>query len=258
MARSKDSSSKSAKQKAREEIESSEEIDSRSDESDTESDTESEKSGESSSDDDERETHKSHTHKLSIRQAQSKRTKDPNREKGKLLCPTSEPRDRPSKDPYPEYVKANFDSAATWKSTSITLAQIKTQAMEAFEEMRFWRRNLWKSPAGKVGKMIIQEQARLLECWTKKTNSELIALTLHMIFLPLILQKSGRKVKAKSVKEIIEKRIEKWNNGCIRELVDEAEYLQQHSQSHQIQTENTAKIFASVPTTQRLKMPRSA
>ena len=65
-----------------------------------------------------------------------------------------------------------------------------------------------------------------------------------MIFLPLMLQKSGKNVKAKAVKEIVEKRLDEWNKGHISELVDEAQYIQNHAQNFSHQNENTSKIFA--------------
>ena len=147
-------------------------------------------------------------------------------------------------DPYPHYQKANFNPAAHWRKGPKTYADIQTQASEAFEKMRFWRKNLWKVPSGKVGKLLLLEMTDLLENWTRSTEMELIALTLNMIFLPLMLQKSGRNVNAKAVKEIVEKRLDQWNRGNIAELVEEAEYLQAHLQNSSHQNEQTAKIFA--------------
>ena len=72
--------------------------------------------------------------------------------------------------------------------------------------MKYWRKNLWKTPGCKVGKLIIKEMTFLITNWTKRTQMEEIALTLNMIFLHLMLQKSGPKVKAASLKEIIEVR----------------------------------------------------
>ena len=111
--------------------------------------------------------------------------------------------------------------------------------------MRFWKKNLWKTPGGKVGKAIIQEQTFLLDSWTRTTNLELIALTLHMIFLPLILQKSGTHVKAPAVKAIVDQRLQKWHAGNIDDLLKEATYLQEHAQNGGLQQKtNPAKIFS--------------
>ena len=152
----------------------------------------------------------------------------------------------PLADPktYPEYDKANFDPTAKWKASIMTLKDMQIQANEAFEKMRFWRKNIWKAPGGKLGKSLINEQTSLIESWNKKTNLELIAMTLNMIFLPLLLQKSGRNVKAKSVKEIVEQRLRKWNDGKISELVKEAEYLQDHTQNLTHNPRNSAQIFS--------------
>ena len=113
-------------------------------------------------------------------------------------------------DPYPKFDQANFEPTGKWKDTDKTLSDIKKQAEEAFEKMKYWRRNLWKTPGGKGGKLIIKEMTFLITNWTKRTQMEEIALTLNMIFLPLMLQKSGPKVKAAPLKEIIEARYHKW------------------------------------------------
>ncbi len=147
-------------------------------------------------------------------------------------------------DPYPAYEKANFAPNALWKQSEKSLADIKTQANDAFERMKYWKKNIWKTPSGKVGKSLALEISHLIESWTKGTTLELTALTLCMIFLPLMLQKSGPKVKAKAVKEIVAQRLEKWNKGEILELFKEAEYLQAHSQNGAFQNQNSAQIFA--------------
>ncbi len=147
-------------------------------------------------------------------------------------------------DPYPSFLKANFDPQAKWKKTDVALSEIKEQAQETFEKMRFWQKNVWKTPGGKAGKTLIQEQTFLIESWNKGSNLELIALTLNMIFLPLILQKSGKNVKAKSIKQIVQDRLEKWNKGQLRELLDEAEYLQKSLQNAHHTPQNSAKIFS--------------
>ncbi len=150
-----------------------------------------------------------------------------------------------NQDSYPRFPKANFDPNAKWKRSEKTLAQMMTQANDAFDAIRYWRKNLWKAPSGKVGKMLVQEQTFLLENWTKGSNMELIALSLNMIFLPLMLQRSGRNVKAQAVKTVINSRLEKWNSGNIKELVDEGQYLQDHLQNPQMQAKtNPSKVFA--------------
>ena len=45
-------------------------------------------------------------------------------------------------DPYPLYEKANFNPAPLWRKSEKTYADIQKQANEAFEKMRFWRKNV--------------------------------------------------------------------------------------------------------------------
>ena len=148
-------------------------------------------------------------------------------------------------DPYPQFNPAQFNPDGKWKDSTQTLADIKGQAEEALEKMKYWRRNLWKLPGGRIGKMLIKEMTFLLNSWTNKTHMEKIALNLNMIFLPLMLQKSSNNVKAASLKEIVETRLQKWNAGSIRELMDEAHYLQDRlEKKNRLPAEKAAKIFA--------------
>ena len=179
-----------------------------------------------------------------------RRGKDPSREERSLPQPPkdhcSHSQDKQNQlDPYPKFDQANFEPTGKWKDTDKSLSDIKKQAEEAFEKMKYWRRNLWKTPGGKVGKLIIKEMTFLITNWIKRSQMEEIALTLNMIFLPLMLQKSGPKVRAASLKEIIEARYHKWSKGHIKELVEEAEYIQDRiERMNKNYTEKAVKLFA--------------
>ncbi len=217
--------------------------------------TENEKERDESDDEDSSEDSDSDSHseaenqienKAKEKHAASRRTQAPNIKDDSRPVPLlqSSHSQEQTHDQFPAYIKANFDPNAKWKQSEKRLQEIQRQANDAFERMRYWRKNLWKPPSGKAGKGLILEQSHLIESWTKGSVLELIALTLNMIFLPLMLQKSGRNVKAKAVKEIVERRLEKWNNGDITELVEEAEYLQTHIQNMSNQSQNPAQLFA--------------
>ena len=94
------------------------------------------------------------------------------------------------------------------------------------------------------GKALIQEQTFLIENWTKSTGLELIDLMLNMIFLPLMLQKSGKNVKAQAIKDTVQQRIDSWNNGNLQDLVKESQYLQSHLQNQSHQPRHSAQVFA--------------
>ena len=75
---------------------------------------------------------------------------------------------------------------------------------------------------------------------------EWLSLNLAMILLPLLLQKSGRKVAAKEAKNTIQRRLDKWADGDIDGLLEEGNMIQSRLPKGQIHTspDHAARIFA--------------
>ena len=155
-----------------EEEDSSDESD--EDESDEEESDQEESDDESDEDessqsvrDEDKKTKNDEKTNIKEKQNKGKRGKDPSGEERSLPQPPKDHRghsqDKQNQlDPYPKFEQANFEPTGKWKDTDKTLSDIKRQAEEAFEKMKYWRRNLWKTPGGKVGQLIIKEMTFLI------------------------------------------------------------------------------------------------
>ena len=149
--------------------------------------------------------------------------------------------------PFPRYQPSKWDPKEKWGKGPKTLAEISKVAQKAAETIPYWRRNLFEVPSGATGKRIAQIMTDLLQKWTLKSGWELIALDLFTIFPPLILQRSGKKVAAKEAKLTIARRLQKWDDGEITELLEEGIFLQNRlpKTSHS-GPNHTAKVFSNL------------
>ena len=91
-----------------------------------------------------------------------------------------------------------------------------------YEEIVFWRKNIFKLPSGAAGKNFIREMTRLIESWIGVDNYLFsIALKALMVMPALILQKPTRKSNAKQHSQYLVKRLELWKEGQFDELLRE-------------------------------------
>ena len=150
------------------------------------------------------------------------------------------------RDGLPPYDKAKRNPKAKWYQSPKALEDIEGATKAAVEVIPFWRRNLFTIPSGALGKKIASILTDLIRKWTAKTEWECLGLDLATIFLPLILQRSGRKVAAKEAKQTIARRLEQWSRGELEALIEEGQKLQDRLPKTQLQTtpEHAAKVFA--------------
>ena len=59
----------------------------------------------------------------------------------------------------------------------------------AYEQIVFWRQNLFLLPSGKYGKKFIREITRMINCWVDDTVLKSVALKLVMVMPALLLKK---------------------------------------------------------------------
>lgn len=97
---------------------------------------------------------------------------------------------------------------------------------DAYDEIVHWRRNIFKIPSGKAGKMFVRELTRLLNAYAESSSLEGIALKAAMSLPILVLQKPHQKSKSKDHIKCIEKRMENWLEGNIAELMAEGRTIQ--------------------------------
>ena len=97
---------------------------------------------------------------------------------------------------------------------------------DTYDEVTRWRKNLFMLPRGKAGTDFLKELTRLLYLFIDITKWARIALALVHIFGPLMLQKPSKRSKAKDNAIYLEKRLQLWSEGKIKELLAEAQEIQ--------------------------------
>jgi len=90
----------------------------------------------------------------------------------------------------------------------------------------FWKKNLFSIPSGALGKQLLEEMTRLINCWCLHGPSRQYSIKALMILPSLLLQKSSKTSKSKENKEHLKRRLELWKQKRISELVDEVKAVQ--------------------------------
>ena len=98
---------------------------------------------------------------------------------------------------------------------------------EAYEQIVYWRKNVFMVPTAVSGKKFINETTRLLDQWTNDTPLKSIALKAIHAMPALLLQKPSRKTKARNHLIALEKRLKLWGERNINELLDESKEIQE-------------------------------
>ena len=146
-------------------------------------------------------------------------------------------------------VNQNLDqNQAVWGGH--TYADLESLVTEMYNEIVFWRKNLFKLPSGAAGKNFIREVIKLIDIWNenKQPMCELV-LKMIMIMPGLLLQKPSRKSTAKQHTEYLQKRLGLWIAGNFEELLREGRAIQQKlkQQKRTDETnEHVAKNFAKL------------
>ena len=102
---------------------------------------------------------------------------------------------------------------------------------EAYEQIVYWRKNVFMVPTGASGKKFVNEITRLFDQWTNDTPLKSIALKAIHVMPALLLQKLSRKSKARYHLIALEKRLKLWGEGNINELLDESKEIQERLSS---------------------------
>ncbi|XP_066936770.1 uncharacterized protein [Clytia hemisphaerica] len=103
----------------------------------------------------------------------------------------------------------------------------------AYEQIVYWRRNLFLVPSGSAGKKFVSETARLINAFVDSSAMKTISLKALMIMPALLLQKPSAKSKAKDHTAALKRRLDLWEKGDFEELIREGETIQRHLKSKQ-------------------------
>ena len=118
-----------------------------------------------------------------------------------------------------------------------------------YDEIVHWKRNLFKTPSGKAGRMFVQEQARLFTAYAESSALENISLKAAMVMPTLLLQKPHQRSKPKELRTHLEHRLNLWSQGNLEDLMNEARTIQKNStRMHRKgqQPQDTARRFAKL------------
>jgi len=121
-----------------------------------------------------------------------------------------------------------------------------THVTSAYEEVVFWKKNLFQIPNNSCGRSFVTSTTRLLNAFTRGNPLEPIAMKTIFIMSHLILQRPHAKSTAMENKEHLAKRMTLWESGDIPELLREARVLQKLSQKHRpgiMSAENLSRRF---------------
>ena len=117
-----------------------------------------------------------------------------------------------------------------------------------YDEVVFWRKNIFKLPSGAAGKDYVRECTRLINLWNNNVQHMAdIALKMLMIMPALLLQKPSRKSTSKQHSEYLSKRLILWKKGDFDQLVREGRSIQKQLKQNKPKSktmEDVAKTFA--------------
>ena len=105
-----------------------------------------------------------------------------------------------------------------------------------YEQIVYWKKNLFLLPSGKAGKQYIDETTKLMNEWVQESPLKDIAFKAIMIMPNLLLQKPSKNSKAKDHLKALERRLESWTWGDLLELLKEAETIQKSLRSKKTST----------------------
>ena len=187
-----------------------------------------------------------------IRSCQKKRNRNQMQthtsESSQTLAPTERPGIPPQIVAEPSQNPTQPPQNEIWEGH--TYPDLQQVVSAIYEEIVFWRKNLFKLPSGAAGKSYIKETTKLIEFWNEnKQPMKEIALKMVMIMPAVLLQKPSRKSTAKQHTEYLKKRLDLWTAGKFDELMKEGRAIQQKlkQQLRKDETEeHIAKTFAKL------------
>ena len=100
-----------------------------------------------------------------------------------------------------------------------------------FENVAYWKNNLFLLPSGRAGKQFIEEKIKLMNEWLHDSPLKDIALKATMIMPSLLLQKPPQKSKSREHLKTLERGMELSTSGEILNLLHELEMIQKDLRS---------------------------
>ncbi len=118
---------------------------------------------------------------------------------------------------------------------------------EAYDELVYWRRNVFMVPSGNVGKQFIRELTSLFAAYGQGSAMESVALEAAMVACTLLLQKPHPASKSRDHVKALERRLRAWREGDLDGLMREGRTLQtQLRSSNRLSQEHQTRTFSKL------------
>ncbi|KAL5266928.1 hypothetical protein ACHWQZ_G004092 [Mnemiopsis leidyi] len=114
---------------------------------------------------------------------------------------------------------------------------------KTYDHVVSWRRNVFKLPTGKTGKLFIKEMTTLFDYFNSDSSLQPLALKLIMVYAPLLLQKPSKTSKSKDHCSCLSKRLVLWQKGDLSSLLREGKAIQKRLTSSRKRDVDPMKIF---------------
>ena len=104
----------------------------------------------------------------------------------------------------------------TWANYPFHVFEVNVSTV--YEQIVYWKKNLFLLPSGKAGKQYIDETTKLMNKWLQELPLKDIAFKAIMIMPNLLLQKPSKTSKAKDHLKVLEIRLESWISDDLLEF----------------------------------------
>ena len=141
---------------------------------------------------------------------------------------------------------SQLEDSSTFMWGTIQGSMFMSHVATAYEEVVFWKRNIFSIPNNSCGRSFVSSTTRLLNAFTRGNPLEPIAMKAVAIMSHLILQRPHAKSTAGENKQHLTRRMALWEAGDIPALLREARVLQKLSQQHchgKVSTDNLSRRF---------------
>ena len=139
--------------------------------------------------------------------------------------------------------EGNFDLGKN--DGNITCTQLTT----CYNEVVYWKRNLFRVPIGKTGDAFVSELTSLFNAYATTSSLESIALYAAMTMPHLLLQRPTGKLKHKEIVKNLERHLSLWKNVDFLSLLSEGRSIQSRLKSHRSSSkfsDNLARKFSNL------------
>lgn len=96
---------------------------------------------------------------------------------------------------------------------------------DAYSTVVHQRKSVYLFPSGSIAKLVIEEITRLWYCWTYTTKQDSIMINALLILPIMLLQKASFNSKSKENAETSKRRLSRWKDGQIAELLFKGQTL---------------------------------